>query len=209
MFKKLFSSNKKDSSYLPGSNGEHELQRVLGTTDKAAKFYSKQMLDFLTPKMMEFLSEQSMFFLSTSDKNGACDCSVRCGDAGFVHVISKKKIAYPDFVGNGVMASMGNISENNHAALLFIDFFKTTIGLHINGVATIFNEFEASLVIDDSIIQKINSNKVVKWVIIDIDEAYIQCPKYLPLLDVADKRLISLEIKNEWADYFGADAIKK
>ena len=63
-----------------------------------------------------------MFFLATADGHGECDVSFRAGEAGFVHVLDEKILVYPEYRGNGVMASLGNITENPHAGLLFIDF---------------------------------------------------------------------------------------
>ena len=60
----------------------------------------------------------------------------RCGHAGFVKVLDERTVAYPEYRGNGVMASLGNISENPCVGLLFIDFGEQ-IGLHINGGARI------------------------------------------------------------------------
>ena len=40
------------------------------------------------------------------------------------------------------MASMGNILENSHIGMTFIDFFENTIGLHVNGKAKIVENDE-------------------------------------------------------------------
>ena len=48
----------------------------------------------------------------------------------------------PEYRGNGVMASMGNILENSHIGMTFIDFFENTIGLHVNGKAKIVENDE-------------------------------------------------------------------
>jgi len=56
-------------------------------------------------------------------------------EAGFVHVLNEKILVYPEYRGNGVMASLGNIVENPHAGLLFVDFIRDKVGLHVNGAA--------------------------------------------------------------------------
>ena len=50
---------------------------------------------------------------------------------------SYKYLIYPEYRGNGVFANLGNIRENPHIGLLIIDFYKDTIGLHVNGKARI------------------------------------------------------------------------
>ena len=64
------------------------------------------------------------------------------GTPSFVKVLDERTIAYPEFRGNGVMSSMGNISENPHVGLMFIDFGKDRIGLHVNGSARIVEHDE-------------------------------------------------------------------
>ena len=78
-----------------------------------------------------------MAFIATSDAHGECDSSFRAGPAGFMRVIDEKTVMWPEYKGNGVMASMGNISENPYVGLLMVDFFETAVGLHVNGKATI------------------------------------------------------------------------
>src|SRR5271167_4836156 len=60
----------------------------------------------------------------------------------FVRVLDRTTLLYPEYRGNGVLASLGNISENPHIGLIFIDFFEATIGLHVNGKARIVDNNE-------------------------------------------------------------------
>ena len=125
-----------------GSEGERILQKKVGSENKASAFYDKQMMDYLNPYMREFILKQEMVFIATSDSKGECDCSFRAGKQGFVRVLNEKMLLYPEYRGNGVMNSMGNILENPHICMTFIDFFENTIGLHINGKAKIVENDE-------------------------------------------------------------------
>ncbi len=127
----------------PGSKGERKLQKKYGTSKSAGSFYNAQMLDYLNSEMQQFISEQEMVFLSTADSKGECDASFRAGPKGFVKTLDSKILIFPEFKGNGVMASLGNISENPQIGLMFIDFYRSTIGLHVNGNAEIITEQEA------------------------------------------------------------------
>ena len=98
----------------PGSKGEHNLQKEFETEKRALAFYNSQLLNHLNPEMQQFISEQEMVFISTSDAKGECDSSFRAGDTGLVIVLDKKTLLFPEYRGNGVLASMGNISENPH-----------------------------------------------------------------------------------------------
>ncbi|MCH8242887.1 MAG: pyridoxamine 5-phosphate oxidase, partial [Planctomycetes bacterium] len=86
----------------PGSEGEHKLQRRHGTEDRAQAFYRKQMLTYLNDDMRRYIARQEMVFIATSDSRGDCDCSFRGGLPGFVHVWDKKRLAFPEYRGNGV-----------------------------------------------------------------------------------------------------------
>lgn len=180
---------------LPGSQGEHFLQRQFDTQQRALKFYDKQVLNFLSPVMMEFLSKQESLFIATADKHGECDCSARFGQAGFVRVLDNTHVIYPEYRGNGVMASLGNITENPHIGMIFIDFYETTVGLHVNGKAKIFENTELikhhkNLPTDITAeIQREGNRRPERWVMVEVEEAYIQCSKHIPLLKKQEKTI--------------------
>lgn len=161
--------------------GEGILQTRYGTGKKALKFYKKNVLGYLNPLMQKFIQKQEFFFLSTSASDGSCDCSFRAGSTGFVKILDEKTLCFPDYEGNGVMASLGNILENPHAGLIFIDFFKETIGLHVNGNAEILEHIDH--VID-------STGKDNRWIKVVVEEAYIHCSKHIPLLKKLRKKIL-------------------
>ena len=107
------------------------------------------------------------------------------------------------------MASLGNITENPHVGLLFIDFFESTIGLHVNG--------EASIVENDELQDRYPSlaraladaadrdgRRPERWVIVTVVEAYIHCSKHIPLLRRLDKEIRwgTDDARQKGGDYF-------
>jgi uncharacterized protein len=176
----------------PGSKGEHNLQKKFDTEKRALAFYNLQLLQHLNPEMQQFISEQEMVFISTSDAKGECDASFRAGDTGFVVVLDKKTLLFPEYRGNGVLASMGNISENPHIGLFFIDFYQNSIGLHVNGKAGILSNEELTADLDLSrkikmSSKKLGSRKPISWIKVDVQEAYIHCSKHIPRMQKLDK----------------------
>jgi hypothetical protein len=196
--------------HQPGSQGEHILQERLGTAQRAQQFYDKQVVDYLTPVMAEFIQRMEMAFIATSDPDGECDCSFRAGAPGFIRVIDEKTIAYPELRGNGVMASLGNMLQNPHIGIFFVDFSRDLIGLHVNGDASIVSParmLEFNIEIDES---ENAGKKPVQWVLIHVTEAYIHCSKHIPLL-VPQSRVRHWGTDNprhKGGDYFGVTAIK-
>jgi len=176
----------------PGSQGEHILQKKFKTEKRAQAFYDNQVLDYLNPRMIEFIANQEILHIATADAKGDCDCSLRAGDAGFVHVLDEKCLVYPEYRGNGVTASLGNILENPHIGLMFTDFIRDTVGLHINGKAAIVENGE--LLQRENISPKIfddlnrKGRKPERWVQVEVEEAYMHCSKHIPLYRKADKK---------------------
>lgn len=196
-----------------GSSGEKELQKRFNTTDCADAFYKNQMVDHLNPEMIRFIKDQEMLFIATADKKGNCDSSFRYGEKGFIKVINEKTVAYPEYKGNGVNASLGNIFENPHIGLLILDFYECGIGLHINGKATICEITNIDQIFEPS--QIIESMKrhdnAIRWVAVEIEEAYIHCSKHIPLLQKKEKAIQwgTDDTKLKGGDFFKVKKYKK
>jgi predicted pyridoxine 5'-phosphate oxidase superfamily flavin-nucleotide-binding protein len=182
----------------PGSRGEHELQRQLGSQGRAQRFYRQQVLDRLNDRMVQFIGRQEMVWIATADGSGECDCSFRAGLPGFVQVLDDRTVRYPEYRGNGVMASLGNISENPHVGMVFLDFDQERIGLHVNGIARI--------------VQAAGNGhgarpRVERWVEVQVQEAYIHCRKHLPHLVKVNgegRAWGTDDARAKGGDYFGA-----
>ena len=166
----------------PGSDGEHLLQQRLGTTDRADRFYDEQMLDHLNVRMREFIGRQEMFFLATADRLGECDSTFRAGPPGFLRVIDERTLAYPEYRGNGVLASLGNIEENPHLGILMVDFLRDRIGLHVNGRALVVQDAEMRARHPGLPVDPVPGRRAVVWVEVTVEEAYIHCAKHIPHL---------------------------
>ena len=196
----------------PGSHGEHDLQARTGNAKRAKAFYDNQVLDHLTPLMREFMSRMRMAFIATSDAHGDCDSSFRAGPPGFIRVLDEKTVCWPEYKGNGVMASMGNMTENPHVGLLFVDFFETAVGLHVNGRASIVEN--AAMDAFAPLLDRIEFSTPAhvapeakktpeRWVVVHVDEAYIHCSKHVPFLKWADDEE-ALQLGRRAGDVFKA-----
>ena len=188
------SSSPTSHDSLRASPGEQLAQTRFGTTPRALRFYQQQVCSELNEVMQKFILQQEFFFMATSDGQGKSDSSFRAGPPGFIHILNSKQLAYPEYRGNGVMASIGNMLENPHVGLMFIDFFKTTIGLHVNGRAEVIEKTHRTVSSDskimgmkDSGIQ--GSQQPECWVIVHVEEAYIHCSKHIPLLEKKEKQV--------------------
>lgn len=172
----------------PGSDGEHLLQQRLGTADRADRFYDEQVLDHLNVRMREFIARQEMFFLATADRHGECDSTFRAGPPGFLRVLDGRTLAYPEYRGNGVLASLGNIEENPHLGILMVDFFRDRIGLHVNGRARVVEDDAMRARHPGLPVDPVPGRRAVVWVEVAVEEAYIHCAKHIPHLQKVPAR---------------------
>ncbi|MEV0977773.1 pyridoxamine 5'-phosphate oxidase family protein [Streptomyces sp. NPDC049915] len=170
-----------------GSLGERLLQQQLGTTDRADAFYDRQVHPYLTPAMREFIARQNMVFLSTADSRGACDTSFRSGPPGFCVCLDDRTLTYPEYRGNGVLASAGNMTENPHLGMLFMDFTHDHIGLHVNGTVRLYTDSELRTWYPHLPTEAAPGRQPQLWVHLTVDEAYIHCSKYIPHLEPAPR----------------------
>ena len=195
---------------LTGSDGEHELQEKYDSASRAQAFYRNQVLGYLNSLMQTFVSKQEMMFVGTADKHGEADTSFRAGLPGFVRVLDEKTLAYPEYRGNGVLSSLGNISENPHVGLLFVDFTEQ-IGLHVNGRAQIVadDEFLRDTAAPEPVREDIPATKgrgPERWVVVSVVEAYIHCAKHIPRMRKIDEEIDwgTDDVRAKGGDYFGA-----
>ncbi|WP_228276408.1 pyridoxamine 5'-phosphate oxidase family protein [Dechloromonas sp. H13] len=86
-----------------------------------------------------FIQQCPMVFVATADADNRPDCSYKGGLPGFVRVLDEKTLVFPDYDGNGMYRSWGNLVVNPHIGLLFIDFENQT-RLRVNGTARISDD---------------------------------------------------------------------
>jgi uncharacterized protein len=193
---------------VPGSPGERALQDALGTRDRAERFSREQVCDLLTPRMQAFIGRMEMAWIATSDRAGRCDCSFRSGPPGFVRILGERELAYPDYRGNGVMASSGNVLENPHIGMWFGDFDQELIGLHVNGRAAVLTPGQMREADLEFAEPGHPGRRPAHWVVVVVEEAYVHCRKHLP-------RLVRQPLTRHWGtdnpvrkggDYFGVAA---
>lgn len=76
------------------------------------------------------------FFVATASATADADASHRGGNPGFIEVLSPTRLRWPDYVGNAMFLTLGNLSQNPAAGLLIPDW-DTGSSLHLSGTATV------------------------------------------------------------------------
>ena len=90
----------------------------------------------LTASQQEQISRADTFFIATDKPERGADVSHKGGNPGFVRVLDAHLIAFPDYNGNSMFNTLGNLTDNPRAGLLFIDF-DSGATLQLTGRASI------------------------------------------------------------------------
>jgi uncharacterized protein len=151
-------------------DGSRKLQERFDTTRLADRLEEK----FLTGEAViddrprAFIENVDMFFIATADSDGRPNCSYKGGEPGFVRVVDDHTIAFPNYDGNGMYLTMGNLLVNHHVGLLFISFEKRT-RMRLNGIASHSEDDELmSTYTDAQFITRVKATQV-----------FPNCPRYI------------------------------
>lgn len=117
-------------------DGMRQLQDVRDTRKLADRLENVTVHTVFTDEDRALIERSPMFFIATADANGNPDCSYKGGLPGFVQVIDDRTLAFPDYDGNGMYRSWGNVVVNPQVGLLFLDF-ENTRRIRVNGTASI------------------------------------------------------------------------
>jgi predicted pyridoxine 5'-phosphate oxidase superfamily flavin-nucleotide-binding protein len=115
--------------------GNRELQAHFGSEALADRLFEKTHRTEFTAADKAFVESCGFFFLATADGDAQPDCSFKGGAPGFVKVPAPDLLVYPDYDGNGMFKSLGNMRINAKVGLLFIAMGEKPKRLRVNGIA--------------------------------------------------------------------------
>jgi predicted pyridoxine 5'-phosphate oxidase superfamily flavin-nucleotide-binding protein len=135
---------------LPGGGFELRTERVYALCPKYIQAREWELRDdagegrargpergeVLTPRQRRWISRADTFFVATFHPETGADASHRGGFPGFVEVLDERTLAWPDYRGNRMFNTLGNLAENPRAGLLFVDF-ETGDTLQLAGEASV------------------------------------------------------------------------
>jgi len=98
-------------------------------------------------RQQALLARADTLFLATWDPDGGADASHRGGRPGFVTVLDERRVEFPDYPGNKMFNSLGNIARHPRAGLLFADFATGDL-LQLTGTARLVGETSLALRIE-------------------------------------------------------------
>lgn len=158
------------------SEGQRKLQDHFGTRKLADRLGSLSVHDQLKAADAAFIARQNMFFIATNDPYGQPNCSYKGGARGFVTVIDEHTLAFPDYNGNGMHLSTGNIGETSKVGLLFIDFERQA-RLRVLGRAEISTA--------DRLMERYPGAQMI--VRVRVESVFSNCPRYVHKMQLIEE----------------------
>ncbi|GAB3649190.1 pyridoxamine 5'-phosphate oxidase family protein [Glycomyces tarimensis] len=92
--------------------------------------------DTLTDEQRRWIAAADTFFIATRAPGLGADASHRGGNRGFVTVSGDRRLTWPDYVGNAMYMTLGNLALDQRCGLLFIDWERGS-ALHLTGRARV------------------------------------------------------------------------
>lgn len=123
-----------------------------------------------------FIESAIYFFIATADAEGRPDCSFKGGPAGFVTVTGHDELAFPDYDGNGMFKSLGNLLINPNVGLLFIALHGKPRRLRVNGSARVSRD-------DPLLARRAGAQLIVR---VTARAIFPNCPRYIPTMSIVE-----------------------
>ncbi len=157
-------------------DGARKLQERFDTRRLADRLEDRTMHAVIDEDDRAFIESMDCFFLATADGQGRPNCSYKGGDPGFVSVLDERTIAFPNYDGNGMFLSMGNVLVNPEVGLLFVAFERQR-RLRLNGTASIDE--------DDELLERWPEAQFV--VRVRAREVFPNCPRYIHRYELVER----------------------
>src|SRR6185369_3697691 len=155
--------------------GMRQLQDARETRPLADRLEKVTVRSAFTDEDRAFIQRCPMFFIATADAQGRPDCSYKGGLPGFVHVLDDCTLAIPDYDGNGMYRTWGNVLANPHVGLLFLDF-ENPKRIRVNGTAQVSGE--------DALLEKYPGSVFI--VRVKATKIFPHCPRYIHKMKLVD-----------------------
>ena len=157
-------------------DGHRELQDRFDSRRIADRLEQVTVHPELSDGDVAFVERSPMFFLATADADGWPDVSYKGGRPGFVRCLDRHTIAFPNYDGNGMFRSLGNLLVNDRVSLLFVDF-EHPDRLRIHGTASVSAP-------DDPLVASWEGAQAI--VRVTVVRAFPNCPRYIHRMKVEE-----------------------
>ena len=155
--------------------GNRQLQDQFDSRRIADRLASFARTEF-TAEDRAFIEGLPYFFLATVDAEGRPDCSFKGGPPGFLRITGPGELAFPDYDGNGMFKSLGNVLANPAVGLLFIAMHGRPQRLRVSGSATVSRD-------DPLLAWTVGAQLIVR---VAVRAIFANCPRYIPSMQLVE-----------------------
>jgi predicted pyridoxine 5'-phosphate oxidase superfamily flavin-nucleotide-binding protein len=159
------------------NDGSRRLQEAFHSQPIADRLAERTLHAEFSPSDRAFVESAIYFFLATADAQGRPDVSFKGGPAGFVRVTGPTELAFPDYDGNGMFRSLGNLGVNPNVGLLFIAMHGRPRRLRVSGTARVMRD-------DPLLGETVGAQLIVR---VAATAIFPNCPRYIPRLDLVEE----------------------
>ena len=156
------------------SEGSRLLQDRFDCRRIADRLEQVNLFESFSDAQREFIETAPMFFLATADAKGRPDVSYKGGLPGFIRVTGPSELAFPDYNGNGMFRSLGQILENPNVGLLFVRWSEKPKRLRVLGRASIDED-------DPLLADFVKAQLVVR---VKAERIFDNCPRYIHRMEL-------------------------
>ena len=176
--------------------GEREMQARFDSAKLADRIAEVTKRGTISDRDAQFIESRDHFFLATADEGGNLDCSYKGGEPGFIRVLDETTLAFPNYDGNGIFMSTGNILTHAKVGMLFIDW-ENQWRMRVNGTASI--DFADPLMPEFP-----GATFVVR---VRAEEVFPNCPRYIHKMQLVERSVFVPTAACEppepdWKDHF-------
>jgi len=123
------------------------IQRRRLVEEKPGEALAARRSSSLDASQRALIEGADTLFIATWHPGGGADASHRGGRPGFVRVLDERTLRFPDYPGNNMFNSLGNLVGHPRAGLLFVDFARGDL-LQLTGRARVVWKPETAVLVE-------------------------------------------------------------
>jgi predicted pyridoxine 5'-phosphate oxidase superfamily flavin-nucleotide-binding protein len=156
--------------------GSRELQDRFDSRRIADRLEQVNVRATFNDEQREIIENAPMFFLASADAEGFPDVSHKGGQPGFVKIVGPSTLAFPNYDGNGMFKSLGNVLVNPRVGLLFIRWGDAPRRVRVQGRASVSE--------DDPLLGEWEGAQLV--VRVEAERIFFNCPRYVHHVEIVE-----------------------
>jgi predicted pyridoxine 5'-phosphate oxidase superfamily flavin-nucleotide-binding protein len=139
-------------------------RRLVADSDEQPR--AARLASSLDARARALVAGADTFFIATWHPDGGADASHRGGRPGFVHVTDAQTLEFPDYPGNNMFNTLGNLAGQAGAGLLFVDFARGDL-VQLAGRAEILWEPERAVRFSIEEVREIRAGSPLRFELVE------------------------------------------